>query len=595
MYPSNYGPPQAPIFPYGLSNQYPNPWFNVANQFAPRNLQDLVKWVRYITVQSPTVTEVLRKLSTYPITDFNIETTDERLKEQYRGVLKSLKLKEVLQNIGFQYWTLGNVFVSLYFPITRTLVCPQCKSGFPASQAPWASFKKFKFQGSCPRCNYGGAFEVKDVKSTRVEDINVILWDPQDIATEHNPITGETIYYYIIPKTIRNEIHKGNRLYVDKVPMQVIDAVRLNQDFRFDSRQFFHLKNVSAGGTIEGIAVPPLLSLFSLVFYQATLRRANEAVAMEYVAPLRVVSPATNGATDPVMATSMRKFREEIEKAYRNHKQDPNYLMVSPLPMSYQLLGGEGKTLLVNNEIAQAEEQILLSCGVSQELLSGTTNWTSSHVGLRLLENTLSHYSSRLEELIEWIMGKVSTYLEIDEATVSMTPVKLLDDDDFRQNLMALFQTNSISKQTLFEALGLDLSEEMDNIEKEAGMSAAVEVRSQVQKEVSEFLAAQKVFSEVSGTDEYKAALEKATAYSQQISNLPAQQQVMFLQQLKTTDYGQWLLVTKLLSGELTTTPGQSESQDTQQDGTQDQDQQQDDQQQAQQAQQPQAENGTNS
>lgn len=561
------------IFPWGTQNQYPNPWFNVANQYTPRNLQDLIRWVKYITLQSPTVTEVIRKFSTYPITDFIIDSKSEKLTKEYETLFKSLKLKEVLQNIGFQYWTLGNVFVSLYFPINRSLKCTNCNSAYLAKTAKWARFSKFKFMGECPKCHVQGDLEVSDTKSYAIEDLNVILWDPQDISTEHNPLTGETNYYYTIPKHIRNEIIRGNRLFVDSIPMQVIDAVRKNEDFLFDKRNFFHMKNISTGGSVDGVAIPPFLSLFSLVFYQATLRRANEAVAMEYIAPLRIVSPTANGSTDPIMAASMRKFKEEIERAFQRHKQDPNYVMVSPLPLQYQLAGGEGKTLLVSQELEQSEQQLLLSLGVSQELLSGTTNWTSSHVGLRLLENSLQHYTTRLNEIVEWVTTKVATYLSYEDVSVELTPVKLLDDDAFRQTVTDLFSAKEVSKQTLFETLGLDISEESDRQIKEAGMRAAQDVKAQIESEVAQYLASRKAYSEISGTEEYQAAIKKAAGYVQQLQAVDPNTQQQLLLQLKAEDFSMWLLVEKLLydaqsPGGLMEQPeneqGQDETQDPQ-------------------------------
>jgi len=557
----NYANNPYNIFPWGMQNQYPNPWFNVANQYTPRNLQDLIRWVKYITLQSPTVTEVIRKFSTYPITDLIIDTKSEKTKGNYEELFRSLKMKEVLQNIGFQYWTLGNVFVSLYFPINRSLKCNSCGSLYPAKNAKWARFAKFKFMGTCPKCGNQGDLEILDSKSYSIEDLNVIIWDPADISTEHNPLTGETNYYYSIPKHIRTEIIRGNRLFVDTIPLQVIEAVRKNEDFKFDRRNFFHMRNISTGGSVDGVAIPPFLSLFSLVFYQATLRRANEAVAMEYIAPMRIVSPTANGSTDPVMASSMRKFKEEIEKAFKRHKQDPNYVMVSPLPLQYQLAGGEGKTLLVSQELDQTEQQLLLSLGVSQELLSGTTNWTSSHVGLRLLENTLSHYTTRLNEMIEWIMTKVTTYMSYETVDVELTPVKLLDDDSFRQTVAELFSNQQVSKQTLYETLGLDLNKEIERQVKEAGMESSMQVRAQIESEVAQYLASRKAYSEVSGTEEYQAAIKKASAYVQQLQEISPLEQQQMLLQLKAEDFSMWLLVQNLKSKQQPQEPQEEEQQ----------------------------------
>src|ERR1017187_7332104 len=66
-----------------------SPFFTVANQFLPRNLHDVIRWARYITTQSPVTTEVIRKLSTYPITNFLVDTKSEKTKEKYKEVFKS--------------------------------------------------------------------------------------------------------------------------------------------------------------------------------------------------------------------------------------------------------------------------------------------------------------------------------------------------------------------------------------------------------------------------------------------------------------------------------------------------------------------------
>jgi len=250
-----------------------NPYFTMANQFMPRNLHDVIRWSRYITIQSPVTTEVLRKLSTYPITEFIIDTSSDKLREKYREVFKSFRLKTTLHSIGFEYYSIGNVFLSVYFPVQRTLTCPHCGSNYNAKTAEFTKFKKYSFEGVCPKCGKNGVFTVTDTKSTNIDDMNIIKWDPTHIAVNHNPITGESEYYYKIPNDIKRKVKEGDKLFVNSVQWSLIDAIKNNQDYKIDNGSIYHLKNISAGHEINGIAVPPVISLFSLVYYQATLRR----------------------------------------------------------------------------------------------------------------------------------------------------------------------------------------------------------------------------------------------------------------------------------------------------------------------------------
>jgi len=535
--------------PFQTPGQTPSPWFTIANQFVPRNLHDVIRWSRYITIQSPTTSEVIRKLSTYPITDFNIDTHKESVKTKYKEVLKSFKLKESLQNIGFEYFTIGNCFVSIYFPIHRTLSCPHCKTEYSAKKAGFITFKQYAFKGKCPSCQTDTIFTRKDTRSTSIADMNIIRWNPEHIIVNHNPITGEYDYYYTIPNTLKNKIQRGDRLSIDSTPWEFIEAVRFNQDFKFDRDNIFHLQNVTTGGTVEGISVPPLLSLFSLVFYQATLRKANEAIATEYLAPLRAIFPQAQTAnSDPATSMSLRNFVGNMENALVKHKHDKNHILIAPVPIGYAPLGGEGKNLLVSQEIQQAEDSILLSLGVSRELLSGTTNWTSTSVGLRMMENLLLSYISRLEELIDWAMSKVAAYLGLEKVKVSLTPFKLLDDDLLKQLLLELSKTESASISTLMEEYGLNFKDEQEKIKEEKVERAKVAVETQYEVEQAQTMAAKDVGKRMSDDQEYKDLMVKAEGIALQLLAMDEVKRVEAQSMLKGQDYTMYLLSSLLVN-----------------------------------------------
>lgn len=550
MYDSNE-PPSIPGTSALGGNYAPttSPYHTVANQFLPRNLHDVIRWSRYITTQSPVTTEVIRKLSTYPITDFVTDTTSEKTRLKYEEIYTSFKLKSTLHDIGFEYYTIGNVFLSIYFPIHRTLVCPTCTTAYNAKKAEFISFKKYEFHGECPACNYKGAFLRKDMKGHNVEDMNLIKWDPTHIAVNNNPITGESEYYYRIPNDVKKRIQLGDRLFVNSIPWGIIEAVKNNQDFKFDENNIFHLKNISAGHQIGGIAVPPLISLFSLVYYQATLRKANESISTDFMNPLRVVYPTPQTAnSDPVVSISMRNFVSNMTDAFQKHKRDRNHVLVAPVPIGYQAISGDGKNLLVSQEIAQAEESILLSLGVSKELLSGVTNWSSSTVGLRLLENTMNTYTSQINAFIRWVMIRVSKYLGIETCGVKLSPFKLNDDDGLRQMLLQLHSTGECSPSTMYEAFGLNYADELKSIEKDAILKATSDVHVKFAAEQAVFAAAKEVVDKFDNNSDYRNILTKAQGIAQQLFESPDEAGVReAMGQLRVGDYPMFLMVSQLL------------------------------------------------
>jgi hypothetical protein len=534
----------------GNHAQTKNPFYSVGNQFLPRNLHDVIRWVRFITIQSPVTTEVLRKLSTYPITKFVYDVKDPAVKDKYEKIERSFKLKTVLHDIGFQYHTIGNVFISVHFPIHRSYRCPNCKTLTSAHEATFLKFKNYKLEGTCnnPTCGQKGIFDHVDTKSKNIEDMNVIIWDPLNISVNNNPITGKNQYFYTIPNDIKRRVVQGDRFLIDSLPWEFIDAIKDSKQFQFESDRIFHLRNVDMGFSINGISVPPLVSHFSLVFYQATLRKANESIATDFMAPMRVIFPQPQTSnSDPVVSLSMRNFTNKMEEAFIKHKQDNNHVIIAPVPVGYQAISGEGKTLLVNQEIAQAEESLLLSMGVSRELLSGTTNWTSSTVGLRMLKNTLDSYVGQIEDLIEWIFSKSATYLDLEVHGVHLTPFQLTDDDVLKNLVATLASSGSISMTTVYESMGRSYEEELERMLQEAKVKARHDVRLQFEVEQSQYLEGLEINKETEKDDSYMEVLKQCQDIAAQL--IPADEGTTraVLNELKVQDYAKYLMVAKLV------------------------------------------------
>ena len=336
-------------------------------------------------------------------------------------------------------------------------------------------------------------------------------------------------------------------MFVNSVPWGFIEAVRNNQDFKFEPNNIFHLRNLSTGAIVEGCSIPPLISLYSLVFYQATLRRANEAIAMEHMNPLRVVFPAQAGQTDPLVSMSMKNFVENIQEAIKRHKRDKNYFLISPAPLGYTPIGGDGKNLLVSQEIQQAEQQILLSLGVSFELLSGQTNWTSSTVGLRMLHNTLLSYTTQIEGLINWIMTKVSTYLSIEQCEVTLTPFRLADDDILKQNMVELLKTGNISLSTVMETFGLDYTKELERIKDDAVEKAQNQIKAKFEVDQATYMAAKKTGDRLDQNTDYQAMLVQAQQIAMSLGGPDAAASNQMLSELRIQNYPLYVMTMKLL------------------------------------------------
>lgn len=117
----------------GSRIKYPNPFFSLANNFIPSNIKTLFKFCRSFYYTNGFIRNIITKLTEYPITDIMFETElDSDTKEKYEHALKNhLKIKQLLIEIGLDYYTFGNCFISANLAFKRYLICNSCKVSHP--------------------------------------------------------------------------------------------------------------------------------------------------------------------------------------------------------------------------------------------------------------------------------------------------------------------------------------------------------------------------------------------------------------------------------------------------------------------------------
>lgn len=103
--------------------KYPNPFFDLANNSIPSNIKTLFKYCHAFFHTDPFLSNVVRKLTEYPITDILYDTNvDSLTREKYDRILHEvLKITSKLIEIGLDYYTYGNCFMSMFLKTRRYL------------------------------------------------------------------------------------------------------------------------------------------------------------------------------------------------------------------------------------------------------------------------------------------------------------------------------------------------------------------------------------------------------------------------------------------------------------------------------------------
>jgi hypothetical protein len=144
-------------------------------------------------------------------------------------------------------------------------------------------------------------------------------------------------------------------------------------------------------------------------------------------------------------------------------------------------------------------------------------------------------------------MIKVSSYLEIENVKVDLLPFKLMDDDNAKQLLTQLAAVGKASYTSVFEEFGMDFAKEQEKIMEESVELAKGQIETQYEIEQAQFLAGKKKTDDMNENEGYKTALQKAQEMAEQLLGADDGTQRSFMTKLKTSDYGQWLMVGRII------------------------------------------------
>jgi hypothetical protein len=443
---------------------YPSPFFDMAHTYLPVTVKQLFKWCRYYYLTNPLINACIIKLSEYPVTDIIIDHESPELKRRWTEYFQDhLRWRAFQAEVGLDYNCYGNGCISLSFPFKKYLYCKQCRFRDEASKirANWI-FTSFQFRMTCPSCRFVGDAMAKDFYYKNASGIKTIRWNPEDIEITYNDISGDYTYFYTIPSTIRNDIVIGRKDVVEGVPQVFIQAMQEQKGVIFSKDNFFHMRRPTLATQDRGWGTPLLLPVLKDTFYLQVMKKAQEAILVEHIVPLRVLFPqAGSGSSDPYTTINLVDWRDQIAAEIARWRYDNNYIPIMPLPLGNQTIGGDGRALLLTQEIIAWSEQIMNGMGVPVEFIKGGMSYAGTNVSMRMMENMFIGYILRHKALAKFTMDQVSGYLGWPKANIRFKPFKMADDLQRKAYLFQLNQANKISDTTLLA--DSDLSQDEEN------------------------------------------------------------------------------------------------------------------------------------
>lgn len=459
---------------------YANPHHTVAIRDIPTNIKQVQMLCRFYYCQDALLGAIIDKMSEYPITRVMIrELPDVKLddvsKYRWRNTLDTgLNLRSVLKQTSVDKYIFGMSARYLHYPFVR-----YGKSEYSGRDYPFATIRELRVQptmekglfglaasGRCAEDNYRKVirFKVQDKKSVVRTGVSLTRLNPLRMDLEYAPTSDRRDWYWAPPDRLRQAMLDGVRAIIETTEMPVLEAAFHQRKLRMNPARLWVAQADGVPGVWDGRGFPPLFRVLEDVHYHKILRRANEALAQEHVTPMRILSPAGTGDVSPQRTMNMTDWQMRLRRELQKFRQDPNHILVSPMPLNIDQMGGQARVMMVSAEMEAAARIIAAGIGCPIEMIWGGLNWSGGSVSLRVLENHFLNDIENHERLIEFVTPKLATYFNLPRCKVELSEFKMADDVQQMTQAVNLMQSGFLSRQSVIDELGFDSEVEFERI-----------------------------------------------------------------------------------------------------------------------------------
>lgn len=470
----------------GSGNLSQNPFRTFSNMLFPKTVKHTYVWALWLWNRFDLYRKVIQNVVRYFINDISVvqdneqqETNSDFIDAATKTLKDDYDILELVRRIGEELAAMGIVIISAMPVIDRYIVCPRCGARYSLrnlekdTDYKWAGFK-FISRCQADGCDYSGEFKREDDARKTGARINFKLWPQDDIRIRYNQITGKSKFYYEIPAEVAADIRKGDEVYLEDTPWTFIEAVETNSyvELKESSMLCLRVDNLaSIEKQFNGWSPPLFLPSFSNILQLQMLDRFSEAIAMDYIIPIRMISPPPEslraGADPNRMPLNGNVVKNHIMSMVKGSRGNPTTWFTSPIPLQYQLIGGEGKTLAPVELHEWRLAQTISGMNIPSEFRQTTFQMVGPTMGLRMFERMWAPFSRNLDKAANWIGEKVGKQHTWEPVRIVLNKTSFVEDELNRNVRLNLLSSGMISRKTGLDTVGIDYDKERRIIEKE--------------------------------------------------------------------------------------------------------------------------------
>ncbi len=439
----------------------PSPFLDYASLHLPTNLNEAFEIAETMYYSNRTFAQAIEYVVSYFTgTDINLLADDEEKANQYKKFLvEKLDLKSLLFMIGRDVKVYGNSCISVLAPFKRFLTCDKCGASRPIQSVDYKFTLNHGFSFTCGSCGkHTTCLNPDDRPTLQENEIYIKRWPIKQMRIVAHQYGGKPDYFYEVPPQDMQQIQSGNKKYLESVPWALVQSVRSGTLFQFSDNMVHHFSLGNLSDIKMGVwGLPPVIAGFRDAYLAQILKRNNESIALDHMLPIRFVTPASVGAGGDFMkSVNIGSFGQSVLRSVERARRDPTGWQWMPIPVNYQLLGGEGKAFVVPELLEQAQADFLNGMGVPVELYRKTLSAQTAPFAARLFEAGETHFLHGLQTTLTWIVDRISAILNWVPCEVNLTKPTHADDIERRMLMLQMMMQGVAAEQDVLTLFGLD-------------------------------------------------------------------------------------------------------------------------------------------
>jgi hypothetical protein len=299
--------------------------------------------------------------------------------------------------------------------------------------------------------------EFKDLPAPAPERFDVTFLDPRYVTLDKPHTSDEVDVIYSIPPDMEARVKQGVHHEVSRTSKGLLRAIANGKDYKFNAGEVFHFKEPTPTGVSDsGWGVPNILWHYDTLHQIQVYRKADAAVATDYMQPFRVFSPELgSNATDASVRVVMANWRREIANMISNRRKDKYAIHALPFPARFDEHGGNGKQYVMHELIEAHVAMLFDGLGFPQELYHGSINIEQMPTAIKMFERQYEWLYHGLNGMLKFVAAKLQAVMDSDELDVYLRRPAIAHNVEAMQLRMQMAANGEIPRDEVYREIGI--------------------------------------------------------------------------------------------------------------------------------------------